>query len=121
MVSGRRVAPRPGRRHSVNMPATTALPRGPKLTLLQSLLYKPRGGRVGFFEDVARLYGDLAYYKSSGEQFFFVNDPLLIYDILVTHDRNFIKGRGLQRLKRVLGEGLLTSEGAVHRRQRRLI
>src|SRR5204862_7709787 len=35
--------------------------------------------------------------------------------------RYFIKGRGLQRSKRLLGDGLLTSEGAVHVRQRRLI
>ena len=39
--------------------------------------------------------------------------------MLVTHNR-FIKGRALQRAKRLLGEGLLTSEGSFHRRQRRL-
>jgi cytochrome P450 len=39
----------------------------------------------------------------------------------MTHDQNFTKSRGLERTKRVLGEGLLTSEGAVHLRQRRLI
>ncbi|HZG50991.1 MAG TPA: cytochrome P450, partial [Pyrinomonadaceae bacterium] len=32
----------------------------------------------------------------------------------------FHKGRALQRAKRLLGEGLLTSEGEYHRRQRRL-
>jgi cytochrome P450 len=32
-----------------------------------------------------------------------------------------MKGRGLDRAKRLLGEGLLTSEGAVHVRQRRLM
>ena len=52
---------------------------------------------------------------------FFVNDPQLIRDILVTHQRNFMKGRGLQRAKRLLGDGLLTSEGAAHLRQRRLM
>lgn len=39
---------------------------------------------------------------------------------LRTHDWNFHKGRGLERSKRLLGEGLLTSEGELHRRQRRL-
>jgi len=33
---------------------------------------------------------------------------------------SFRKGRALQRAKRLLGEGLLTSEGEFHRRQRRL-
>ncbi|HKS29124.1 MAG TPA: cytochrome P450, partial [Pyrinomonadaceae bacterium] len=37
-----------------------------------------------------------------------------------TRQQNFIKGRALQRAKRLLGEGLLTSEDSFHRRQRRL-
>ena len=49
-----------------------------------------------------------------------LNHPDLIRDVLVTHNRNFRKGRGLERAKRLLGEGLLTSEGELHRRQRRL-
>ncbi|HEX8117997.1 MAG TPA: cytochrome P450, partial [Pyrinomonadaceae bacterium] len=43
-----------------------------------------------------------------------------IKDVLVTHNASFMKGRGLQRAKRLLGEGLLTSEPPLHRRQRRL-
>ena len=41
--------------------------------------------------------------------------------MLVTHQKNFTKSRGLERAKRFLGEGLLTSEGATHLRQRRLL
>ena len=41
--------------------------------------------------------------------------------MLVTHQRNFTKSRGLERAKKLLGEGLLTSEGAAHLRQRRLL
>jgi cytochrome P450 len=40
--------------------------------------------------------------------------------VLVTNHRNFHKGRGLERAKMLLGEGLLTSEGDFHLRQRRL-
>jgi cytochrome P450 len=40
---------------------------------------------------------------------------------LVNQDNNFIKSRGLQLAKRILGEGLLTSEGELHHRQRQLI
>lgn len=39
----------------------------------------------------------------------------------MTHASNFVKGRGLERAKRLLGEGLLTSEGELHLRQRRLM
>ena len=40
---------------------------------------------------------------------------------MVNQDNNFIKSRGLQLAKRILGEGLLTSEGELHHRQRQLI
>ncbi len=39
---------------------------------------------------------------------------------MVTNQQNFHKGLALQRAKRLLGEGLLTSEDEFHRRQRRL-
>jgi len=49
-----------------------------------------------------------------------INHPDYIKEVLVTNNQNFIKGLALQRAKRLLGEGLLTSEGEFHRRQRRL-
>lgn len=42
-------------------------------------------------------------------------------DVLVTQQRLFHKGIGLERAKLLLGEGLLTSEAPVHLRQRRLL
>jgi cytochrome P450 len=45
----------------------------------------------------------------------------MVKDVLVTHQRNFRKGRGLERARKLLGDGLLTSEGDTHLRQRRLI
>jgi cytochrome P450 len=53
-------------------------------------------------------------------QLFQANHPDLIRDVLVTHDWNFIKARGLRSSKPILGNGMLTSEGELHRRQRRL-
>ena len=40
--------------------------------------------------------------------------------MLVTHQHSFVKGKGIQWAKLFLGEGLLTSEGEFHTRQRRL-
>lgn len=89
--------------------------------MLSSMLYRPGRDPLAFFTDLARTYGDIAYLQMGGERVYLINDPTLVRDVLVTNQRNFTKGRGLQRAKRLLGEGLLTSEGATHVRQRRLI
>ena len=99
----------------------TVLAPGPKPTLLGSLSYRPGRDPLAFYTTLVRTYGDVASYRMGGEQLVLVNDPALIKDILVTNNRNFTKGRALQRTKRLLGEGLLTSEGATHLRQRRLM
>jgi cytochrome P450 len=104
------------------MSVSVAAPPGPKLSWIASLVYRPGGGNpLEFLTNLARTYGDIISYRMAGEQLFLVNDPQLIRDILVTHHRNFTKSRGLERSKRLLGEGLLTSEGAKHLRQRRLM
>lgn len=69
----------------------------------------------------ARDYGDIVHFKLGGERVFFLNHPHCIRDVLVTHQKTFTKSRGLERAKKLLGEGLLTSEGATHLRQRRLL
>ena len=40
---------------------------------------------------------------------------------LVTRHASFTKGYGLSRMRLLIGEGLLTSDGALHRRQRRAL
>ena len=96
-------------------------PPGPKPSLRTMLIYAPGGDPLAFFTNLARTYGDVAYLRMGGEHLFLLSDPRHIRDVLVTHQRSFIKGRGLERAKRLLGNGLLTSEGAAHLRQRRLI
>src|SRR5262247_3192281 len=98
-----------------------ALPPGPKLSLFQRAAYWPGRDMLAFITNLARTYGDLVTYRIGGETIFLVSDPHDIKEILVTQNRNFTKSRGLERTKRLLGNGLLTSEGAVHLRQRRLM
>jgi cytochrome P450 len=73
-----------------------------------------------FLTRVAREYGDVVRFKVGPQRAFLLNHPDYVRDVLVTHHERFHKGRALQRAKRLLGEGLLTSEGAFWRRQRRL-
>jgi cytochrome P450 len=52
---------------------------------------------------------------------FFINDPEMVRDLFIVNAHKFIKGRALQRARTLLGNGLLTSEGDFHLRQRRMI
>lgn len=70
---------------------------------------------------IARDQGDVGLFKLGPTDAALLSHPDLIRDLLITHHRKVIKGRALQAAKRVLGEGLLTSEGDVHKRQRRLM
>ena len=49
------------------------------------------------------------------------NDPDWIKQVLVTDHRRFEKSYGLKRLRTVLGDGLLTSEGEEWRERRRVM
>ncbi len=79
-----------------------------------------RSDRLGFLLDLAS-YGDVSHLELQGRHFYLLNHPDLIQDVLVTNDRLFVKSRALQVARRLLGEGLLTSEGDFHLRQRRLV
>lgn len=86
-----------------------------------SLVYRPGRDPLTFFTELVKTYGSLVYLRSNGEQLYVVTDPRHIKDVLVTNQRKFKKGRGLERSRALLGDGLLTSEGEAHLRQRRLI
>jgi cytochrome P450 len=77
--------------------------------------------RLGSLQRLAQDYGDIAAVRIGPRYLVLLNHPDYINDVLVTHSRKFVKGYGLQRAKRLLGNGLLTSEGEFHMRQRRLV
>jgi cytochrome P450 len=55
------------------------------------------------------------------ERVLLVDDPAQVWELLTVHARRTRKGRGLVRARPVLGDGLLTSEGDSHMRQRRAL
>jgi cytochrome P450 len=75
---------------------------------------------TNFLERIAREYGDVVFFRIGPRKLYLFVQPDAIREMLVTHDRAFVKSLALQRTKIVLGEGLLTSEGEFHLRQRRL-
>ena len=96
-------------------------PPGPVSRMPGGSLFLFRRNPLKFLTEAARTYGDIAHIRLGPQDLFLLNNPDYIKDVLVTNSRNFVKSRGLEVAKRFLGEGLLTSEGEFHRRQRRLI
>ena len=74
-----------------------------------------------FFAATAARYGPIASWRVGPRRFFLLNEPALIEELLVAGSGSFVKSRGVQRLERLLGKGLLTSNGSFHLRQRRLV
>ncbi len=96
-------------------------PAGPKNPPILGQIVAFRSDPLGFLKRTVDKYGDVAYYRLGPLDAFLVNEPELIRRVLVTNQNNFTKSRALQRAKAMLGEGLLTSEGDFHLRQRRLV
>src|SRR3954469_1221123 len=77
---------------------------------------------LGYMTSLRDRFGNTVYVPfPGGHGFVFVSEPALIRRILVDESHSFVKGRALRAARRLLGDGLLTSEGADHLRRRRLI
>ena len=99
----------------------TAWPPGPPKTLRSLVPFGLGRDPLGFITSLSRTHGDVAHMHAPGEHLVLLTHPQHVKDVLVTNQRNFRKGRGLERARKLLGDGLLTSEGETHLRQRRLI
>lgn len=95
-------------------------PPGPRNLIPGANLRALQYDSLRFLENAARRYGDSVHFRIGPRRIYFFSHPDLVRDVLVTKNASFAKGMVLQRTKVVLGEGLLTSEPPLHRRQRRL-
>jgi cytochrome P450 len=75
---------------------------------------------LGFLDRLGRDGGDMVRVRLATMDFTVVSHPDVVEEILVTRAKSFHKDKFGQVLRLVLGDGLLTSEGDVWRRQRRL-
>lgn len=105
--------------------STSIRPPGPN-SLLQRVgspgqLFAFRRDPTGFLLRMAEKYGDVVHMRFASRPVYLLSSPADIEALLVTQHRKFVKGTALQATRRVLGQGLLTSEGDFHLRQRRLI
>ena len=68
-------------------------------------------------------YGDIyrIFAPARGVYNYVINHPRDIKTVLLSNHRNYTKGEGMDRVKILLGNGIMTSEGDFWRRQRRMM
>src|SRR3954462_4911931 len=102
------------------------LPPGPALSLPRFMIGQMFPSRYPFdqlaFNLKARDYGDIAYYKMGPIRVYQLNHPDLIHEVLIGQSDKFQKPDLLKkRLGPTLGAGLVTSDGDLWKRQRKLM
>ena len=97
--------------------ADRRLPPGPRMRSLPAT-FGGAGYLPGYFQRVARRYGDVACLAAGPIRVVFLSAPEYAQDLLVDSAHLFEKGRVERRFtRRLLGDGVLGSEGDFHRRQ----
>jgi len=100
---------------------TVHLPPGPKGRFLIGHLPEINRDPLHYTLQYVREYGDVVRWQFGPFPAITVNHPDLVEQVLVTQARNFVKSSVYRRGLRILGNGLLTSEGEFWQRQRRLV
>lgn len=95
---------------------------GPPLHALPGLMRKLWFDRLSLLADAAAEFGDVVRFRMGPKTIYFFNHPDHAKHVLADNAGNYHKGMGLvEARRRVLGDGLLTSEDELWRQQRRTI
>ncbi len=97
------------------------LPPGPRpLFPFQNLVRYSRNP-LTFFEQITREHGDFAYVPIPGYSFYLINNRACIEEVLKNKGNRFIKDKTTRALSRLIGNGLVISEGEYWQSQRKAI
>lgn len=96
------------------------LPQEPDGCILLGNLRQFQRDPLGFIQGINRDYGDIAGFRFGNLRFYSLANPDHIQHVLTRNAANYRKPDRYETLKRVLGEGLVTSEGDFWKRQRRI-
>src|SRR6202007_2603454 len=96
-------------------------PPGPKGRPIVGCALKNRRDPLNVLRTFAREYGDIVLFHVLMRERILLNHPDFVEQVLVIQQDKFHKSELTRRItERMLGKGLLTSEGEFWRRQRRL-
>src|SRR6266498_1551562 len=97
-------------------------PPGPKGGRVMGVMREFNRDQLSFIESARREYGDVVWMRFLYVPALFLYHPADVEYVLVTNPKNFIKSMSLRSnfFQRLVGNGLLTSQGDFWKRQRRL-
>ncbi|MEO8607033.1 MAG: cytochrome P450 [Chloroflexota bacterium] len=97
-------------------------PPGPKSTVPLGNIRLLQKERLNFLTTNREKYGDIVHFQLGKRHFYQLNDPDSIQYVLVKHPEMVNKSPALKNTTRqTIGQGMLTSDGEFHKRQRRLV
>src|SRR4029450_3357423 len=94
---------------------------GPRRTAALPMLMVMRRDRLGMLTSAVAKYGDAARLPVGPNTLYLFNHPDYAKHVPADNAANYHKGIGEVHARRALGDGLLTSEGDVWRKQRKVI
>jgi cytochrome P450 len=100
---------------------TGGIPPGPPRRAMFGLLRKLASDRLGLMTSARDEYGDAVRVVIGPKTLYIFNHPDHAKHVLADNAGNYHKGIGYVEAKKALGDGLLTSEGELWRKQRRTI
>lgn len=65
--------------------------------------------------------GPIVRYRLGARTLYVVNDAELVYEMLVKHGNTIIRGSQFEKLRPLMGDGLLTTDNETHRRNRPIV
>ncbi|GAC1447490.1 MAG: cytochrome P450 [Isosphaeraceae bacterium] len=95
-------------------------PPGPKGRFLLGSTLDYMRDPLEFLTRCAREHGDVVRLRLGNSTYYALNHPALVEEALRAHASSVIKDRLTRMISPIVGQGLLTSEGAFWRRQRKL-
>ena len=101
-------------------------PNGPRIDFLMVIVGRIFPARypfdpLAFALGIAREFGDIAYSRFGPLRVYQVNHPDLVQEVLVEQWQKFHKPRLMKRAFPIIGQGLIVSDGALWKQQRKLI
>lgn len=93
-------------------------PPGPDGAFHFGSLAEIRDNPMDFYVRISQQYGGIVRFFYGKKATYLVSEPELIKELLIKHRTHYLKNERYQELQRLIGEGLLLSEGDVWQRQR---